>query len=523
MIIAAAGSVVWPAIILVVYILMMVGVAFFCRKKSATLDDFFLAGRGLGGWMSAFAYGTTYFSSVIFIGYAGQFGWSMGTAAVWLGIGNAVIGSFVAWRLLASRTRVMTHMLGTKTMPEFFEKRYNSRGLRLFAAIIIFVFLIPYSASVYQGLGYLFEMIFNIDFIWCIIIMATLTALYLFFGGYFATALSDFIQGIIMLIGVIVMVFCLLARPEVNWSEGLSKLTADGFGFIPSAVGANGATGWNSPLFNCIILTLLTSFGILGLPQSVHKFYAVKNKRSVKQAMTVSTVFCAVIGIGAYFVGSLGRLFLSEMPAGGVDAIVPEMLKIALHPALLGIIMVLVLSASMSTLASLSLSGASSVAVDAYKGFIRPDADDKKVNILLKSLCMVFILISVLLAVFKVEAIVTLMSLSWGTLAGCFLGPYVFGLYSKRANKIGAWASLIAGLAVTFILVFVFGAISPAGEEKTFVTIFKGGVARSPFIGVIAMAVSVIITPLASLCTRKKPSVETVELLDAVKEGIKDF
>lgn len=495
-----------PILILVIYIVMMIGVAFYSRNRSKNLSDFFLAGRGLGGWMSAFAYGTTYFSSVIFVGYAGKFGWNIGIGVVFIGIGNALIGSLLAWKFLANRTRLMTHNIGASTMPEFFEKRYESRGLRLISALIIFLFLIPYSASVYQGLGYLFEQVFGIDMIWCVLIMAALTALYLFFGGYFATALSDFIQGIIMIIGVVAMVIFVMNAPEVNWGEGLGKLTENGLGIIPNTDG-----GWDSPMFNLIVLVLLTSFGVWGLPQSVHKFYAIKNKRSIKQAMVISTAFCLVIGVGAYLVGSLGHLFMNGLPIdpatgkANYDMIVPIMLEKVLPKAMLGIIVVLVLSASMSTLASLSLSGASSFAIDTYKGFIRPKAKDKEVTWLLRGVCLAFVIASVLLAVFKISAIVTLMSLSWGVLSGAFIGPYVLGLYSKKVNKYGAFASMIGCLVLTLILIFVFGAVSV--KDGSFGAIFNAGIARAPLIGVICMASSVVLTYFVSFLTYKKDKV----------------
>lgn len=484
---------------LVIYILMMVVVAVVCRKKSSTLNDFFLGGRGLGGWMSAFSYGTTYFSSVIFIGYAGKFGWKMGLACILIGVGNALIGTLLAWKVLANPTRTMTKRINASTMPEFFAIRYDSPKIKLLASVIIFVFLIPYSASVYQGLGYLFEMVFGIDVIWCILIMAVLTAMYLFFGGYFATSLSDFIQGVIMLVGVVLMVCFTLNAPEVNWSEGFKKLTEIGFGFNISAEG-----GWDSPWFNLIILILLTSFGIWGLPQSVHKFYAVRDKKAIHQAMIISTIFSLLVGGGAYFVGSMSHLFFDTLPEGGFDTIIPIILQEALPPALLGLIVVLVLSASMSTLASLSLASGSAIAVDLYKGYIKPTATDKQVNIRLKLLCVLFIIISVVLAVTNSQAIVDFMSLSWGTLAGCFIGPYVLGLYSKKINKYGAWTSLIMGLVTTFVLVFTFGAISPNPNFTGFVAIVKGGIARSPLIGVICMAQSVILTYFVSLFTSKK-------------------
>lgn len=509
MISATGNSKVAQYLILCLYIALMISVAYICRKKSHSLESFFMADRGVGGWMTAFSYGATYFSSVVFIGFAGKLGWGMGLGAIWIGFFNAIFGSFLAWKVLGKRTRAMTRKIKATTMPQFFEKRYQSKNIRLLSSIIIFIFLIPYSTSVYQGLGYLFEMVFGIPFIYCILIMATLTALYLFSGGYFATALGDFIQGIIMVVGVFFMVFALLRAPQVNGVEGLENLMEMGKGFFPSLNSASGKL-IDSPGFNLVILILLTSFGIWALPQSVHKFYTIKNKSAIKKATIVSTVFAFIIGCGAYFTGSLSSLFMNEVPASGVDTIVPIILTEAgLSGALLGLIVVLVLSASMSTLSSLSLSGASAVALDFYKGYVKKDAEEKEVKTILRVLCIVFVLLSAILAIAQVDAIVTLMSLSWGTLAGCFLGPYLFGLYSKRANKIAAYSSIIGGLATTFILILVF-AIIDTPKGTSFVEFIKAGINRSPLIGVVIMAQSLILMYVVSRFT-KPQSPEHIE------------
>ena len=512
-------------IILVAYIVMLVVITFLTRKHSKDTNDFLLAGRGLGGWMTAFAYGTTYFSAVVFIGYAGKFGWNYGLAAVWIGIGNAVLGSYLAWKVLAKRTRVMTHRLEVKTMPEFFEARYQDKGLKLIASIIIFAFLIPYSASVYQGLAYLFSMVFHIEsFEICVIVMAFLTALYLFFGGYFATALSDFAQGIIMLVGVVLMTVILFNAEPVGW-DGLQQLAQNGLGFFPS-MEANGGF-FASPFFNVLVLVLLTSFGVWGLPQCVHKYYAVKDGKAIRQAMIVSTFFALIIGAGAYFAGSIATLFTQTLQEAGVvagntvldfDRIVPVILNAYLPPVVLGIIVVLVLSASMSTLSSLSLAGASAIGVDVYKGYIRPDAKDKAVTWVTRAFCLFFVVISAVLAIFKIDAIVTLMSLSWGTLAGCFIGPYVYGLYSKKITKAGAYASIISGVVLTFVLVFLFGL--PALSNGLGAAI-KRGIGFSPLIGVITMAFSLLITPIVSVLTKDEAAQKEAEtLLTEVKAEI---
>ena len=500
-------------IILVLYALGMVAIAYFSRKRSQSVDEFLHAGKkGIGGWMSAFAYGTTYFSAVIFVGYAGKFGSTFGLASIWIGVANAIFGGLVAWLVLAKRTKNMTARLQSKTMPDLFEKRYESKNLKIASAIIIFVFLIPYSASVYSGLSNIFEIIFGIPGWTVMVALACLTAVYLFFGGYFATAVSDFIQGIIMLVGVVLMVIWFM-KDKPSWS--LDLLTSNNnltwFTFDSDKTGIYGST------VSLLSLIILTSFGVWGLPQTIHKYYAIRDKRAIKQGTIVSTLFALIIGFCAYFVGALYTYyqadisdFLTKMgvsPAA-TDYYIPVMLKQVIPMGLIGIIAVLILSASMSTLASVSLSSASACAVDIYKGKINKGASDKQVNTVMRVLCVVFIGISVLLAVLNEEfgfsAIAYMMGLSWGTLAGCFMGPFVVGLLWRGVTKKGAWASIISTLVITAGLVVFFG-YHKNNFDCGFGTAIADGINCSPLIGCICMASSVVITVLVSLFT-KKPS-----------------
>lgn len=495
-------------LILVLYALGMVCIAIYTKNRSKSVDDFLLAGsNGLNGWMSAFAYGTTYFSAVIFIGYAGNFGKLYGLASVWIGIGNAIIGSLIAWKLLAKRTKNMTQRLSAKTMPEFFEKRYNSKSLKLVSAVIIFIFLIPYSASVYNGLSSLFEIVFGIPGWVIMIALAILTALYLFFGGYFATALSDFIQGIIMLIGVVLMVICFMNR--FNWD--ISTLVLDvektWFTFNSSNKGIYGNT------VSLISLILLTSLGVYGLPQTIHKYYAVRDKKAINQGMIVSTIFALIIGFSAYFVGSLSGLFSeAEISKEVADNIIPQMIKLVIPVGLVGIIAVLILSASMSTLSSVSLCSASVIAIDIYKGRVNVDASDKKINALMRILTLVFVAISLTLAIlneeFGITAIAYMMGLSWGTLAGCFFGPFVIGLMSKKVTKPAVWSSIIGSLVLTVFLIIFLG-YDKCDYACSFGMAIKSGIGCSPLIGVICMFYSIVVTIVVSLFT-KKPDTETI-------------
>ncbi len=503
-------------LMLVLYALGMVAIALYTRNRSKSVKDFLLAGnKGLNGWMSAFSYGTTYFSAVIFIGYAGKFGWNFGLSSVWIGVANALLGGLLAWAIMAKRTKNMTVRLDAKTMPEFFYKRYESNGLRIFSAILVFIFLIPYAASVYNGLGNLFERVLNIDGNLVIIALALLTAVYLIFGGYFATSLSDFVQGLIMIVGVIVMLIFFLACSDVQGIEGLKELSKEGFGIFGGfKMGNKGFL--NSPIVMLVSLILLTSMGVYALPQTVHKYYSVRDKKAVKQGMIITTIFAMLIGVIAYFVGGLSHLFFENTAefGGNTDEIIPIMLAKVIPQGLLGLIGVLVLSASMSTLASVSLSSASVISVDLYKGCIDKEASEKKVTLTMRIMCFLFILISVVIAMlnkkFNITAIAYMMSLSWGTLSGCFFGPFVVGLYNKKLTKAAGYASMIGGLVFTAVFTVLFGVWTvEGGWSAGFGKVLQAGVGLSPLTGVLCMIFSIIITLVVSSFT-KAPSKEAV-------------
>lgn len=481
---------------LLAFVLLMVFIGVWSFKRARTMKEFLLGGRNIGAWMSAFAYGTSYFSAVIFIGYAGKTGWGIGLGGIWIGIGNAILGSLVAWLVLARRTRVMTHTLGAATMPEFFQKRYDSPKLKYMAAIIIFVFLLPYSASVYMGLGYLFNSIFpSVDYVYCMLFIAVLTAVYLVLGGYTATTVTDFIQGLIMIAGVIAMIVCIVTNPTVGGvTNGLAKLRE----IDPNLTSLTGGSNW----FSLLTLILLTSFGTWGLPQMIHKFYAIRDQKSITKATVISTLFAAIVGTGAYFVGTFGRLYLNNtLPAEGFDKVVPDMLMAALSDGVLSnivlsVVLLCVLSASMSTLSSIVLTSSSAISVDLLKA-LNPSIDKKKQMRVMRLLCLVFVALSFLFASLEISFIISLMSFSWGIVSGCFLGPYIYGLYWKKTTRAGAFAGMCSGLIVVLGLALFETLTAPGG--------FSDAMANASIYGVLAMAVSVIVVPVVSVFTRKLP------------------
>ncbi len=496
-------------IALLVFALFMVIIGVLNARHAKTMDGFLLGGRKIGPWMSAFAYGTTYFSAVIFIGYAGKFGWDVGLASVWIGVGNALVGCFIAWKFLAGRVRNMTHTLNARTMPEFFQQRYNSKNMKLFSAVIIFLFLVPYAASVYKGLGSYFGKMFpdagNLipglsSTVLCMLIVAVLTGLYLVFGGYMAIAMSDFVQGLIMIGGVAVLAVAItLSAPVGGLGSAISQLKA----IQPSLVSFTGGGLWNVLLINI----LLTSVGTFGLPQMVHKFYAIKDKHAVRRATVVSTLFALVIGGGAYYVGSMGRIVLNNtLPVGGYDEVMPVMLLQTFGSTLLGsillsVILLLLLSASMSTLSSVVLTSATAVSVDLVQQ-VRPKLKDKTQLKLTRVLCLLFVALSFVFATFNFAIIVSIMSYSWGIVAGSFIGPFLWGMFSKKTTHAGAWCGMLAGFATVLTMTIVSTA-THMPEASGLYEAFKMASTNSPLYGVCAMGVSLAVVPLVSLVTKK--------------------
>ncbi len=508
---------IYTIVALAVYAIAMALIGCFSFGKSKTLDGFLIGGRNIGAWATAFAYGTTYFSAVVFVGYAGQHGWNIGIGAIWIGIGNAVLGCLLSWLLFANKTRKMTKKLDAKTMPDYFEKRYNSKGMKILAAVIIFVFLVPYSAAVYKGLGALFDAVFPgvKTWVWMLII-ASLTAVYLVIGGYVATAYTNLVQGVVMIVGVVCLVVAVIGHENVGGLSGLIEKLGS-FESLPGDPNPTTGSqltnifGGSSFKFLCFNI-MLTSFGTWGLPQMIGKFYAIKDTDAIKRGTVISTIFCIVIGCGAYLIGSTSRLILDgQLPDGGIDSVIPAVLMKVLGNGTLGIILlaiiiVLLLSASMSTLVAVVLTSASAVAVDLIPAIRKKETKAEHQMLSTRILCLVFVACSFIFATQNIPIIVNLMSFSWGLVSGCFIGPYVWGLFSKKITKIGAFSGILSGLLT------VGGATLVISLQSG----FSAAAAKSPEMGVCAMAVSMIVVPLVSAFTKNKK--EDAQRIDEIFE-----
>ena len=501
-------------ILTIIFLVVMVGVGLYSRKQASSVDGFVLGGRAVGPWLTAFAYGTSYFSAVVFVGYAGQFGWRYGLSSAWIGIGNAVIGSLLAWIILGRRTKKMTQHIESRTMPDFFGTRFCDQGLRVTASVIAFVFLIPYTAGVYSGISRLFEMGFGIPYEYCVVIMSILTAVYVILGGYKATAMNDFIQGIIMLFGIVAVIIAVL-----NAQGGLAT-AVDKLAQIPSDADPamnGGFTSWFGPdPWGLLGVVILTSLGTMGLPQMVGKFYSITDESAIRRGTIISTIFAFIVAGGCYFLGGFGRLYEPVIAANGkiaFDSIVPAML-VTLPNILIALVVLLVLSASMSTLASLVLTSSSTMTLDliyrdkkslpgeveegSIDDIVAEKVERRKV-VVMRVLIVFFIVISLMIALNPPTFIAQLMGISWGALAGAFLAPFMLGLYSKQITTASVWACFIWGVGLTVTNMLLGNPINPIN------------------CGAIAMVGGFPVVLLVSLFTKKLPAADVNRMFECYK------
>jgi Na+/proline symporter len=498
---------------LLIFFAITIFIGFYFRKRADNVNSFVLGNRQVGAWLTAFAYGTAYFSAVIFVGFAGQFGWRFGTAATWIGLGNAFIGCLMPWFILGRRTRIMTNHLKSATMPDFFGARYSSNALKIGASVIIFIFLIPYTASLYNGLSRLFAMAFNVPFEYCIIAMGILTAIYVVAGGYIGSVVNNFIQGLIMLIGIVLVIAIVLKNNGGFMAaiEGMARVGEGDPNVIPGVF-----TSFFGPRpLDLLGVVILTSLGAWGLPQMIGRFYSIKNENMITKGAIISTIFAIFIAGGSYFLGSFGRLYETKLIQNGAiasgasgavafDAIIPTILS-GMSDVMIGLIIVLVFAASISTLASLVMASASTLTLDFLKGNIIKTMSERKQLLTIRVLIVVFIAISSAIAIIQVNSRITfiaqLMGISWGALAGSFLAPFLYGLYWKKVSKISVWCCFIFSSLLMTLNVL----------STNFFPEFFPAILRSPInAGAFAMLAGLIIVPVVSALT-KAPEKSLVE------------
>ena len=323
---------------------------------------------------------------------------------------------------------------------------------------------------------------FGIPYEYCVVIMAVLTAVYVILGGYKATAMNDFVQGVIMLFGIVIVIAAVLNTQGGLFTavEKMAALPADGVVDSGSAAVNGGFASWFGPdPWGLLGVVILTSLGTWGLPQMVGKFYSITDEDAIRRGTVISTIFAFIVAGGCYFLGGFGRLFGTPpvLPNGKLafDSIVPSML-VTLPDVIIALVVLLVLSASMSTLASLVLTSSSTMTLDliyrdkkALPGEVEDGTIDDVVSekiefrkvVIMRVLIIFFIVISLMIALNPPTFIAQLMGISWGALAGAFLAPFMLGLYWRGVTTASVWACFVWGVGITVVNMLIGNPINP--------------------------------------------------------------
>ena len=485
------------------YLLMMVGIGAVSMKKTKTTEDYFLGGRGLGGWVAALSAQASDMSGWLLMGLPGSI-YIGGTGRVWIAIG-LFIGTVLNWVFIAKPLRRYTIIANNSmTLPEFFSNRFHDKKkiLLTVSSIVITIFFLVYTASALASGGKLFNRVFGLDYHVAMLIGAVVILAYTFMGGFLAVCKTDFVQGALMFVGLLTVP--ILAYLAIN-GDISGALVASGV-TDPDYLNLMYAEGQPYPLTS-ILSDLAWGFGYCGMPHILVRFMAVRSEKEIKKSTFVATVWVAISLGAACFIGVIGRGYIPGLE--DAENVFIEMIQnvFSANGVLIfigGLFLCGILAAIMSTADSQLLVCASSVSKDIYKDLIKKDAEDRKVLWVSRITVVVVAAIAILIAWNPESSIMTLVSDAWAGL-GCAFGPLVVcSLFWKRTNMAGALAGIISGGAFVILWDYI-----PFGGK----TLYESTGLYSLLLGFF---ISLIIIIVVSLCT-KSPSQEILDEFDKVK------
>ncbi|MDD3220071.1 MAG: sodium/proline symporter PutP [Lachnospiraceae bacterium] len=496
-----------------VYLTIMVIIGGMYMKRTQNTEDYFLGGRGLSGWVAALSAQASDMSGWLLMGLPGAV-YAFGTGQCWIAVG-LFIGTVLNWTIISGRLRRYTIKANNSlTLPEFFENRFRDekRILLLVSSIVIAVFFLVYTASALAAGGKLFNSVFGIDYHIALAIGAVVILAYTFMGGFMAVCVTDFIQGTLMLVG-------LLAVPII-------AIVVLGSGNISGILNDSGVAGGASSFLNAfnndgqplgaieIISQLAWGLGYCGMPHILVRFMAVRDEKELKKSKVIAIVWVAISLVMAVVIGIVGRAFLfptilGEAGAASTESVFIEMIKKVFMehfslPFIGGIFLCGILAAIMSTADSQLLVTASAVSKDIYKGVIKKDANEETVLNMSRIVVAAVAVIAFLIAWDPNSSIMGLVSNAWAGLGSAF-GPIVLmSLFWKRTNLQGALAGMVSG----GLTVIIWDYIPLMGGQTL-------GTATGLYSLLIGFAVSLLFIVVVSLCT-KAPSEEIVKEFEEV-------
>lgn len=511
-----SSNIVWFLIAFVAYLLMMLVIGAFYMKKNKNADDFFLGGRGLSGWVAALSAQASDMSGWLLMGLPGAV-YALGTGQAWIAIG-LFIGTVLNWVCISSRLRRYTIRANDSvTFPEYLENRFHDKKkvLLLISSIVIVVFFLVYTASALAAGGKLFASVFGMDYTIALTIGAVVILGYTFMGGFMAVCVTDFVQGMLMLVGLLVVP--ITAYFVMGSSNFTSNLEASGvIGGVESFMNLlhNGGEPYKAV---DIISQIGWGLGYCGMPHILTRFMAVRNEKELKKSRVIAIVWVAISLSMAIVIGVIGRAYLYPVILGGEGAISTENVFIEMITQLFTVDIVLpfaggiflcgILAAIMSTADSQLLITASSASKDIYQGVVNPKADDKKVLMISRLSVIVVAILAYLIALNPNSSIMGLVSNAWAGLGAAFGPTIVLSLYWKRTNLAGAITGIVSGGLTVIIWDYI-----PLVNKMTL------GKATGLYSLVVGFAISLLLIIIFSLAT-KQPDAEMIREFEDVAAG----
>ena len=494
----------------IVYLLMMIIVGIVSMKKTNSTEDYFLGGRGLNSWVAALSAQASDMSGWLLMGLPGSI-YALGTGQAWVAIG-LFLGTVANWLLISKRLRRYTIVANNSlTLPEFLENRFHDkkRILLCISSIVIVIFFLVYTASALASGGKLFNTVFGVDYHVALAIGAGVILTYTFFGWFLAVCTTDFIQGTLMLIGLLVVPIVAYGFVSGDFASNLA-LTGVNYDDYMSLF-SNGGEAYSAV---DILSQLAWGLGYCGMPHILVRFMAVKNEKELKKSSVIAIVWVFISLVMACVIGIVGRAFLAPAVLDEVssESVFIELInqvfnhKLAL-PFVGGLFLCGILAAIMSTADSQLLVCASSVSKDIYKNVAKPDASDQTVLKVSRLTVVVVALLAFFIAWDPDSSVMALVSDAWAGLGSAFGPIVVCSLFWKRTNVAGAVAGMVSGGLTVIIWDYL-----PIMDGKTI------GSATGVYSLLVGFMISLICIVAFSLLT-KKPSSEIEEEFERVKIG----
>lgn len=518
------GTTAWILVAFVCYLLVMILIGASYVKKTKNAEDYFLGGRQLNGWVAALSAQASDMSGWLLMGLPGSV-YAFGTGQAWIAIG-LFLGTVLNWIFISSRLRRYTIRANNSlTLPEYLENRFHDKRklLLLASSIMILIFFLVYTASALTAGGKLFSSVFGMDYTLALTIGALVILIYTFLGGFMAVCVTDFIQGMLMLVGVLVVP---IMAYFVVGGDNLVSL-------VDSTAVAGGATSYFNIMHDSgepvsavyIISQLAWGLGYCGMPHILVRFMAIKNEKELKKSRIIAIAWCALSLFFAIVIGLVGRAFLAPQVLGTEGAVSAEnvfieMIKelFTVHyglPFIAGLFLCGILAAIMSTADSQLLVTASAVSSDLYKGVFKKDASEKNVLALSRIVVVVVAVLAYLIALNPDSSVMNLVSNAWAGLGATF-GPIVLmSLYWKRTNLAGAVAGIVSGGLTVIIwdyIPFISGTVDGASAKLTL------GAYTGLYSLAVGFAVSMLCILIFSLATKKPDEEMLKEFEDVISQ-----